>query len=57
MSDVTLKNQEPTLELSLDELDRVAGGMRFYVPKFRADIREGERFASGYVPPLWGEVC
>jgi hypothetical protein len=44
-------------ELSVDDLDQVAGGGQFFVPTFRADIREGERFASGYVQPFWGAVC
>jgi hypothetical protein len=58
MTTVTLKHETTELrEVSADELDQVTGAIEFSVPKLRADIYEGERFATGFVPPLWGAVC
>ncbi len=57
MTAISKEQITETRELSPDELNQVTGGGQFFVPKFRADIYEGERCAKGYVPPLWGEVC
>ena len=51
MTTVTSKDKDAeTTELSRDQLDQVAGGIYFEVPKLQAGTPLGQRFAPPAIP-------
>jgi hypothetical protein len=51
MTTVTSKDKDAeTTELSRDQLDQVAGGIYFEVPKLQPGTPLGQRFASPVIP-------